>query len=185
MAVYTGLHRSFLGQLSDDYNLGSILNVAVIPHGSVNSNHLIEAARGRYLLRIDEVKTEGEVKREIDLLAFLREHSFPCPRPLQDRRGRYCREYFGKCASLYRYHYGRIIPVARLRPSQLETIGRTLGKLHIIGKSYKKGIDNRFSFERIADLYLNIRGRLPNYFRKFSQTLEDEIDYLTRYLEAK
>ena len=46
------------------------------------------------------------------------------------------------------------MPPERLRPSQLETIGRTLGELHVIGKGYKKGIDNRFSFERIADLYL-------------------------------
>jgi len=58
--------------------------------------------------------------------------------------------------------------VARLRPSQLETIGRALGELHVIGKGYKKGIDNRFSFERIADLYLTVRNRLPNYFRKIN-----------------
>ena len=74
---------------------------------------------------------------------------------------------------------------ARLKPSQLETIGRTLGELHVIGKGYKKGIDNRFSFERIADLYLTVRDRLPNYFRKITRTLEDEIEYLTRYLEGK
>ncbi len=47
------------------------------------------------------------------------------------------------------------MPAERLRPSQLETIGRALGELHVIGKGYKKGIDNRFSFERIADLYLS------------------------------
>jgi homoserine kinase type II len=55
----------------------------------------------------------------------------------------------------------------------------------VIGKGYKKGIDNRFSFERIADLYLSVRDRLPNYFRKITRTLEDEIEYLTRYLEGK
>ena len=55
----------------------------------------------------------------------------------------------------------------------------------MIGKGYKKGIDNRFSFERIADLYLTVRNRLPNYFRKISRTLDDEVDYLTRYLEGK
>ena len=68
---------------------------------------------------------------------------------------------------------------------QLETIGRSLGELHVVGKGYKKGIDNRFSFERIADLYMGVRNRLPNYFRKIMRTLEDEIEYLTRYLEGK
>jgi homoserine kinase type II len=55
----------------------------------------------------------------------------------------------------------------------------------VIGKAYKKGIDNRFSFERIADLYLTVRNRLPNYFRKICRTLDDEVEYLTRYLEGK
>jgi len=185
MAVYTELHKSFLEELADDYNFGRLGGVAGIPEGSVNSNYLLETAKGKFLLRIDEVKSESEVRREIDLLAFLRKHSFPCPHPVQDRMGRYYRDYESKCVSLYKYHEGRVPVVARLRPSQLETIGRTLGELHVIGKGYKKGIDNRFSFERIADLYLTVRNRLPNYFRKITRTLEDEIDYLTRYLEGK
>ena len=82
MAAYTELHKPFLEQLGDDYNLGRILGAVGIPQGSVNSNYLVETAKGRFLLRVDEVKTEGEVKREIDLLAFLRKHSFPCPHPL-------------------------------------------------------------------------------------------------------
>jgi homoserine kinase type II len=151
MAAYTELHKPFLEQLGEDYNLGRIVGAVSIPQGSVNSNYLIESAKGRFLLRVDEVKTECE----------------------------------GKCASLYRYHEGRIVTAERLRPTQLETIGRTLGELHVIGKGYKKGIDNRFSFERIADLYLTVRNRLPNYFRKITRTLEDEIEYLTRYLEGK
>ncbi len=185
MAVYTELKKSLTDELAEDYNLGRITDVTPIAEGSVNSNYLIETAKARYLLRIDEVKSEGEVKREIDLLAFLRKHSFPCPHPQQDRMGRVYREYDSKCLSLFRYVEGRVVPIARLRPTQLETIGRTLGELHVIGKGYKKGIDNRFSFERIADLYIAVKGRLPNYFRKVTRTLEDEIEYLSRYLEGK
>ncbi len=185
MAAYTELNKAFLEELADDYNFGRIASINGIPEGSVNSNYLLEAGKGKFLLRIDEVKSESEVRREIDLLVFLRKHSFPCPNPVQDRIGRYYREYGSKCVSLFSYHEGRVLSVAKLRPSHLETIGAALGELHIIGKGYKKGIDNRFSFERIADLYLNVRNRLPNYFRKVTRTLEDEIEYLTRYLEGK
>ncbi|HXZ86923.1 MAG TPA: homoserine kinase [Candidatus Binataceae bacterium] len=185
MAAYTELTKAFLEELADDYTFGRISNISGIPEGSINSNYLLETGKGRVLLRIDEVKSESEVKREIDLLVFLRKHSFPCPNPLQDRMGRYYRDYGNKCVSLFRYQEGRVLPVSRLRPTHLETIGHALGELHVIGKGYKKGIDNRFSFERIADLYLNVRNRLPNYFRKVTRTLEDEIDYLTRYLEGK
>ena len=146
---------------------------------------MLEAAKGKFLLRIDEVKGENELKREIDLLSFLRKHAFPCPHPMQDRMGRFYRNFNNRCVSLFKYQEGKVLAPARLKPSQLETIGHALGDLHVIGKAYKKGIDNRFSFERIADLYLTVRNRLPNYFRKICRTLDDEVEYLTRYLEGK
>jgi homoserine kinase type II len=185
MAVYTELNKSFIQELAEDYNFGRVTNCAGIPEGSINSNYAVEAGRGRFLVRIDEVKGESEVRRELDLLSFLRKHSFPCPHPLQDRMGRFYRDYQNKCTSVFRYYDGRVIDPPRLRPSQLETIGRTLGNLHTIGKGYKKGIDNRFSFERVVDLYFGVRNRLPSYFSKITRTLEDEIEYLTQYLENK
>ncbi|MBF6567348.1 MAG: homoserine kinase [Candidatus Binataceae bacterium] len=185
MAVYTELSRPLFEELADDYAFGRINNIVGIPEGSVNSNYLLETARGKFLLRIDEEKNEGEVRREIDLLGFLRKHSFPCPQPVQDRKGRFYRDYGQKCLSLYKYHEGRSLSVNRLKPSHLQTIGHTLGELHVLGRIYKKGVDNRFSFERIVDLYQRVRLRLPNYFRKIQRTLDDEIEYLTRYLESK
>jgi homoserine kinase type II len=185
MAAYTELNKTFLKELADDYGLGRVGNSAAIPEGSVNTNYMLETAKGRFLLRIDEVKSENELKRELDLLGFLRKHSFPCPHPMQDRMGRFYRALNNKCVSLFRFHEGRVLVPERLKSAHLETIGRTLGELHVLGKAYKKGIDNRFSFERIADLYLSVRSRLPNYFRKILRTLDDEVDYLTRYLEGK
>jgi homoserine kinase type II len=185
MAVYTELTKPFLKELADDYGLGRVGSFTGIPEGSVNSNYLLETAKGRFLLRVDEVKGENELKRELDLLSFLRKHSFPCPHPMQDRMGRFYRTFNSKCVSMFRFHEGRVLHHDRLKPTQLETIGRTLGELHVLGKAYKKGIDNRFSFERIADLYLSVRAKLPNYFRKILRTLDDEVDYLTRYLEGK
>jgi homoserine kinase type II len=185
MAVYTELTRSFLKELADEYGLGRLSSASPIREGSVNSNYLLESAKGRFLLRIDEVKTEHELKRELDLLGFLRKHNYPCPHPLQDRMGRVFRTYEGKNVSLFRFVDGRVLVTDKLKPAQLEAIGRALGDLHVIGKAYKKGIDNRFSFERIADLYLSVRSRLPNYFRKICRTLDDEVEYLTRYLEGK
>ncbi|MFZ0888616.1 MAG: homoserine kinase [Candidatus Binataceae bacterium] len=185
MAVYTELGKSFLHELAEDYGFGRVIRAVGIREGSVNTNYLLETGKGKFLVRIDEVKTEAELKREIDLLSFLRKHTFPCPHPLQDRKGCYHRDLDDKCISVYRYQEGKILMPERLRPSQLEATGRVLGELHVIGKGYKKGIDNRFSFERIADLYLSVRNRLPNYFRKIIRTLDDEVGYLTQYLEGK
>jgi homoserine kinase type II len=185
MAVYTAIEERELASIVEDYGLVRLISINGIPSGSVNTNYLLETARGKHLLRVDEVKSELEVKRELDLLLFLRKHGFPCPQPLTDRKGRHYREIGGKCVSLYRYLEGRPVRPERLTLAQIENVGRVLADLHSIGKSYKKGIDNRFSFERVADIYSEVHGRLPSYFKRIVRTLDDEIEYLQNYLEGK
>jgi homoserine kinase type II len=159
MAVYTDLSETELSQVVQDY-------------GFVR----LTGSRG--------IKSEGEVKREIDLLLFLRKHGFPCPEPVPDRKGRHYRDCGGKCLSLYRYIDGHVLGTKHAA-AQIENAGRALAALHGIGKAYKKGIENRFNFERVAHHYGEVRTHLPAYFKKIIRTLDDEVDYLHHYLEGK
>jgi homoserine kinase type II len=185
MAVYTPIDKKRLNELTEDYGLGKLTSMSGIPAGSVNTNYLLETSRGKQLLRIDEVKGELDVKREIDLLLFLRKHAYPCPTPTPDRKGRYYRELDGKVVSHYKWIDGRILPNRKLTAGRLETVGRAMAELHSLSKSYKKGIENRFSFDRVAEIYAEVRGKLPTYFRRITRTLDDEVDYLRHYLESK
>jgi homoserine kinase type II len=159
--------------------------VRPIREGSVNTHYLLETVRGRFLIKIDEVKSELEVKRELDLLLFLRKHGFPCAVPLADRRGRHCRDWGGKLLSVYRHLDGHTVAVERLTGAQLENVGRVLADLHLISKAYKKGTESRFSFEKVAEIYVDVRGRLPHYLKKIVRTLDEEVEYLQNYLEGK
>jgi homoserine kinase type II len=190
MTTHPTLDRRELSTLSEDYGLGKVLSA--IPaderwgrRGSQHQSVVLDTARGRVIVRLDEVKGELDVKREIDLLLYLRKHGFPCPQPLADRKGRYYREVGGACLFAHKHIDGRQVSTASLTATQIENIGRVLADLHIIGKGYKKGIDNRFSFERVADLYVEVRERLPGYFKKITRTLDDETEYLGNYLEGK
>ena len=185
MAVYTVLDKRELAEVVEDYGLLKLNAANGVANGSVNTTYLLETPRGKHLLRVDEVKGELEVKRELDLLLFLRKHGFPCPQPLADRKGRHYRELGGKCLSLYRWYDGHVLRNDRVTSGQLENVGRVLADLHTIGKSYKKGIENRFSFERVAHLYGEVRHRLPAYFKRIVRTLDDEVEYLSNYLESK
>ncbi len=185
MAVYTLIDRAELDEIVEDYALGKMVVSDGVARGSVNTHYLLNTVRGKFLLKIDEVKSELEVKREIDLLLFLKKHAFPCPQPLPDRKGRQYRELGGKCISLYRHIEGDVVDSEDLTLTQLENLGRVLADLHLIGKGYKKGIDNRFSFERIFELYKDVRENLPPYFKKVTRTLDEEVDYLHYYLEGK
>ena len=185
MAVYTALDKDVLTELIDDYGLVRLTASHAIANGSVNSNYLLETPRGKHLLRIDEVKGELDVKRELDLLVFLRKQGFPCPQPVADRKGRHYRDLGGKCLSVYRYIDGKVIDVERLTTERLEQVGRLLAELHTFGKQYKKGIENRFSYDRVAEIYAGVRDRLPPYFKRIVRTLDDEVDYLRHYLDTK
>jgi homoserine kinase type II len=184
MAVYTVLGAPELAQIAQHYGLTPVNGTAGIAEGSVNTHYLLATSRGKFLLKVDEIKGESEVRREIDLLVFLRKHGFPCPEPIPDRKGRHYREWGGKCVSLYRYIDGHGITSKHAR-AQIENAGRVLATLHCIGKAYKKGIENRFSFDRVSDVYNEVRPKLPSYFKRIIRTLDDERDYLQHYLEAK
>ena len=92
MAVYTaaqqGRTRRDRGGLRPRDGHGAV----AAPAGLGEHNYCLETPRGRHLLRIDEVKGELDVKRELDLLVYLRKHGFPCPQPLADRRALVPRE---------------------------------------------------------------------------------------------
>ena len=182
--------RRAIAEIAEDYGLGKLSAVAPAPPAwcrqAGNSRHiLLEAGRGKSILRFDGLRGEIEVKREIDLLLFLRKHGFPCPQPLADRNSRLYRDYAGQSLIAYEHIDGHQIEAARLTMAQIEGIGRVLAELHVIGKGYKKGVENRFTFEGIADTYADARGGLPPYFKKIVRTLDEEIEYLGSYLETK
>lgn len=176
--------------LSDDYGLGRVAAVMRAPaawtrRGNHQNNLLVDAGRSRYVFRFDRGKPELEVKREVDLLLYLRKHEFPCPQPVPDRKSRHYRSVAGACLTAFRYIEGRAPQVAELTLGQIENVGRALAELHVVGKGYKKGIDNRFSFERVAETYTAMRNQLPPYFKKITRALDEETEYLANYLETK
>ena len=188
--TYDALEKHEVADLAEEYALGKVTSVSPAPsawsrRGNHQTNLLLDASRGKVVVRFDEVKGELDVKREIDLLLYLRKHGFPCPQPLADRKGRHYREARGACVIVYKHIDGKRPNVDLLTLAQIENIGRGLSDLHVLGKGYKKGIDNRFSFERIADLYNEVRGQLPSYFKKITRTLDEEVEYLGSYLEGK
>ena len=174
-----------IGQLADDYGLGKVNASQAVAAGCLNPSYRLDTARGRYLLRIDDVKSEIEVKREIDLLLYLRKHGFPCLQLIVDRKGRQYHEINGKCVTLSKYVDGHARSAKSLTLVQVENAGRVTADLHVIGKAYKKGIENRFGFERVADAYHEVRDRLPPYFKRITRTLDEEVAYLEHYLECK
>jgi homoserine kinase type II len=177
--------RKDLTAIVADYGFPRVTSVRDVSNGAGRREFTVDTAKGRLLVKIEDHKSELEVKRELDFVLFLRKLGFPCFVPLADKRGQHHHDWFGRPLSVYRPLEGHAVAPGQMTFAQLENVGRVLGDLHLHGKAYKKGTDSRFSLERVADVYLEARTRLPSYFKRTIRTLDAELDYLNHYLEAK
>jgi homoserine kinase type II len=102
---------------------------------------------------------------------------------LKSKTGRFYIEVQGKCLTVSRLLEGSEVPVESLTATQVEALGHALANLHLIGRSYKKGIDNRFGFNRIVAIYREVRRQLPSHLKNIVRVLDDELSYLENYLD--
>lgn len=183
MAIYSQLTKKELTKIAEEFGLGDLSAWSGVRNGSVNTHYLLETKRGRYFVKIDEVKSEIEVKQEIDLLLHLKKQGFPCVQLSKTKNGRFYIDHQGKCLTVSRYLDGSEVATETISAAQLETLGHTLANLHLIGRSYKKGIENRFGFNRILAIYKEVRRQLPSHLKNIVRVLDDEFSYLENYLD--
>lgn len=183
MAIYTSLTKRETARIAEEFGLGDLLSYTGIRKGSVNTHYLLETKRGRFFIKIDEVKSEVEVKQELELTFYLKRQGCPCPQPIKSKKGKYYHEFHGKHLSVSRYIDGADLPLEALTPSHLEILGHALANLHLIGRGYKKGIDNRFGFTKIVSIYREVRKHLPPHLKNIIRVLDDEVSYLENYLD--
>lgn len=183
MAIYTPLSKKDTIKIADEFALGDLTSVTGIKNGSVNTHYLLETKRGRFFVKIDEIKGELEVKQELDLLFYLKKQGFPCLQPIKSKTGRHYLDIDQKILTISRYLEGTELAVEALNTAHLSTLGNTLANLHLIGRGYKKGIDNRFGFNRIVMIYREARRQLPAHLKHIVRVLDDEFSYLENYLD--
>ena len=183
MAIYTTLTKKEISNIADEFVLGDVVSFAGVKNGSVNTHYFIETKKGKFFAKIDEVKGELEVKQELDLLLHLRKQNYPCNQPQKTKTGRFTIDLQGKCLTVTRYIDGVELPISSITPTHLSAIGHALANLHLLGRSYKKGIDNRFGFNRIVGIYRDVRRQLPTHLKNIIRVLDDEFGYLENYLD--
>ncbi len=183
MAIYTTLTKKDVHKIAEEFGLGEVASFNGVRNGSVNTHYRIETKRGKYFVKIDEVKSEIEVKQELELLFHLRNQGFSCVQPVKSKSGRVTLEFDGKCLTVSKYLDGSEVPLEALNPTQLTALGHALSNLHLASRTFKKGIENRFSFPRVAAIYREVRRQLPSHLKQIVRVLDDEFSYLENYLD--
>lgn len=183
MNLLSQIKAKELEEIADEFSLGEPLSVTGLRRRGGESYYIAQTKRGKFIIKIQSLKSEIEIKHEIDLFLVLRRHGFPCLQPLKTKRGRHYLEVDGNYVFASKNIDGVEVPVGELSHAQLEAAGHALADLHLIGRGYKKGIDNLFSFQRVASMYEEVRKNLPAHLRTITRVLDDEINYLEGYLD--
>jgi homoserine kinase type II len=172
-----------LADIAEEFSLGEFCTATGLHRESTESFFILETKRGKFIVSIEGIKSENEVKHDIELLLFLRRHGFQCLQPLKSRGGQHYLHADGRFISASRNIDGNEVPVGNLTQAQLSATGHVLADLHLIGRGYKKGVENRYSFPRVAALYQDVRKTLPAHLKSIVRVLDDEVNYLEGYLD--
>lgn len=181
--VLSQIQAPDLAGIAEEFSLGEFCTATGLHRESAESFFVLETKRGKFIVSIEGIKSENEVKHDIELLLFLRRHGFQCLQPLKSRGGQHYLHSDGRFISASRNIDGNEVPVGNLTLGQLAAAGHVLADLHLIGRGYKKGVENRFSFPKVAALYQEVRKNLPAHLKTIVRVLDDEVNYLEGYLD--
>ncbi|MFQ5351999.1 MAG: phosphotransferase [Candidatus Binatia bacterium] len=179
------LEKKDLAEIATEFGYGKLASGSGPLEGWGYKRYRLVTAKGRLEVRVRRFDEEVDIRREIDVLAFLEKHGFPSPRVVSDRLGRQFFERDGHFLVVYRIPPGEHCREGELNERRIYRAGRTLSELHMVCRGYKKASESRFGFDSIFETYAEVRRRIPPYFKKIVRTFDEETEYLGNYLETK
>lgn len=145
MARLTELDDADVRALAAAFGLGEVSGWGEIPAGTINSNHWVEAGGRRWFLRINEGKSEADVRYEAGLIAELAARGVATPRPVVTAGGEPLVSRKGRWVSVFPWVDGIQRELGEVRPADARAVGGALARLHRAGA----GLAGRFAREGI------------------------------------
>lgn len=179
MAVYTRVPEDGLRAFLADYGIGRVLRVSGIPEGVENTNYLVEAESGRYVLTLYEKRVDpADLPFFLGLMEHLAGRGIPCPLPVHDREGRVIRELAGRPAALVTFLEGS--SPRRIEPVHCAELGRGLARMHLAGADFPLRRPNALSVAAWRGLLESWLARADELEAGLSAELARELDELER-----
>jgi homoserine kinase type II len=177
MAVYTHVGAEDIAALLDNYGLGPLKSAKGIAEGVENSNYLIDAGGGRFILTLYEKRVDaGDLPFFIAFTDHLAARGCPVPRILPDRSGIHVQSLAGKPACLIQFLDG--VSVSRPTSRQAHAAGAALGALHLAAADFDGGPDNPLSLAGWHTLSARIGGRFDQIAPGLGAIVHEELAFL-------
>ncbi len=157
MALYTVLTPEEIAAVVRRFGLPAPDRVKPEPKGSVNTNYHLWAGGERYFLRVNEGKTEADVRFEAEVQRYLFDARFPVPHLHVAEDGRPFAPCAGKLAMLFSYAPGEEISREAAGPERCRRVGEQLGRLHDLSAGFTHERSNPYAVPRVAGWISELR----------------------------
>jgi len=177
MAVYTEVSEEELDAFIAGYDIGAVLSLKGIAEGVENSNYLLHAERGFYILTLYEKRVnEAELPFFLGLLEHLAGKGVTCPQPVKNRQGQALGRLSGRPAAIVTFLDGMWIrkPDAR----QCAAVGEALAKLHRAGADFPMRRENALSLAGWTNLFESVHARADQVAPDLSAAIDAELKHL-------
>jgi homoserine kinase type II len=155
MARFTTLTDDDVRSLASELGLGEVRGWNALDAGTINSNFEVITESGRFFLRVNEGKAQGDVAYEAGLVQALAEHGLPTPLPWTARDGQPYVAHADRFVSGFEWVAGEHRELGQVTPADAELVGCALARLHQIGFELAPRFerDGIYTFAAICDRY--------------------------------
>ncbi|WP_306119604.1 MULTISPECIES: homoserine kinase [unclassified Roseitalea] len=135
MAVYTDITEDQLHAFLAAYDIGGLLSYKGIAEGVENSNFLIHAEGGNFILTLYEKRVDAaDLPYFLGLMEHLARNGLSCPQPVHRSDGAVLGELAGRPAAMVTFLEG--VWMRRPRTAHCAEVGAALARMHLAGRDF-------------------------------------------------
>ena len=144
MAVYTDLKKEEIITFLSLYNIGNLVSFSGITEGIENSNYHLKTTNGDFILTLFEKRTDkNDLPFFINIMMYLNDRKFKCPKPIVDNKGNYLQILLGKPAVIVDFLEGK--SKTKLTVQDNFAVGSTIARMHVCSQNYNMKRKNSLS----------------------------------------
>jgi homoserine kinase type II len=179
MAVYTEITDDELTEFLARYELGALRSFKGIAEGVENSNFLLHADAGFFILTLYEKRVkEADLPFFLGLMEHLAGRGFACPQPVKTREGAMLGRLAGRPAAIVTFLDG--LWPRRPEVRHCGAVGEALARLHLAGQGFSLRRQNALSVSGWAPLARASEARADEVLPGLAVAVAQELSHLER-----
>jgi homoserine kinase type II len=177
VAVYTDIADEEFSAFMAGYDLGAVLSVKGIAEGVENSNYLLSAEAGQFILTLYEKRVDpADLPFFLGLMEHLAGRGITCPLPVHDRSGKALGRLANRPAAIVTFLQG--LWVRRPRPNHCAAVGAAMARLHLAGEGFGLSRRNALSVDGWRPLFEICGARADEVLKGLGAEVAKELDFL-------